>query len=153
MREEIISFNLSLKEDWKNGSLPKLWKKRYPKLFDDNDLRIALSQPQYHFPEWLAAIHLFKKGFDVLVEQYIYKPHARKIKIVEKIIGKENLSFLRNEKIKNRDQPPDLFVYNNKGFFFVEVKQPRDKLRENQIKFFKGIEKRLKTEVIILRLV
>jgi hypothetical protein len=38
---------------WKSGHLAQEWKKRFPNLFDDDDLRIANSQARFgtHFYE------------------------------------------------------------------------------------------------------
>ena len=143
----------TLKQEWTSGKLLIKWKREYPDLFDEEDLRIALSQPQFHFYEWIAALHYFGLGFNVLIEQYIYQPHKRKLGLLEKLIGTEGINFLRSQIKTNRTQPPDLFVYKDKKFFFVEVKGPRDKLQENQKGFFSGIEKYFKTEIVLLTLV
>ena len=152
MKASSLKFDPDLRKEWKAGRLPKKWRKGYPDLFDKDDLRIALTQPQYHFYEWLAAIHYCKKGHKVLVEQYIYKSHQRKIKIVKNIIGEGGLSFLKKASADLKSQPPDLFVFRYNKFSFVEVKAPKDKLQGTQKELFKKIENKLKTEVVILNL-
>ena len=152
MKTLYLKFDQNLRKNWLTGELPKKWKKEYSDLFDEDDLRIALTQSQYHFYEWVVGIHYYKKGFKVLVEQYIYKPHLRKLKLLSKIIGEESLSFLIKASKDLKSQPPDLFVYKGRSFFFVEVKAPKDELHKTQEKLFKRIEDKLKTEVIILNL-
>ncbi len=151
MESSFLSFDPQLLQEWKHGDLIGKWFRKYD-CFDQDDLRLAINRPQYHFYEWFSAIHFYKKGYRVLVEQYIYKPHKRKIKISVKIIGEDGLSFLKRASKDLKSQPPDLFVYIGKAFFFVEVKAPKDKLRENQEKLFKKIENRFSTEVVILNL-
>lgn len=152
MKTSGLKFDPNLRKDWLVGILPKKWKKEYPDLFDKDDLRIALSQPQYHFYEWVVAIHYYKKGYNVLVEQYIYESHQGKLNILKKIIGEDGVSFLKKLSKDLKSQPSDLFVYKGYKFFFVEVKAPKDRLHKQQEKLFKRIENKLKTEVIILNL-
>jgi len=75
----------SLRKKFRSGELPKEWKSRYSDIFDDDDLRLALSQPEYHFYEWVAAIHLYEKmGYLSLLEQYEFA-HSHKLPILQKI--------------------------------------------------------------------
>jgi len=153
VKEEKLSFDQDLKQKWLSGKLRIKWKKQSPDLFDEGDARIANNQSRYHFYEWLAAIHYYKLGFNVLVEQYIYNPHKRKLGILKKLIGADGISFLRSKIKTSRTQPPDLFVYKGRKFFFVEVKGPGDKLQENQKKFFEEIERYFKADIIVLALI
>lgn len=63
------------------GELCQAWQRRYSQLFDVDDRRLAASQPQYHFYEWLAAILIYEtSGWLSLVEQYEFpnifpRPH------------------------------------------------------------------------------
>jgi hypothetical protein len=41
---------------WQSGHLAQEWRTRFPDLFDDDDLRLANSQPAIHFYEWLGAV-------------------------------------------------------------------------------------------------
>lgn len=152
MKVSTVQFDPNLRKEWLAGKLPKKWKKEYPELFDEDDLRIALTQPQYHLYEWLVAIHFYKRGFKVLVEQYIYKTHRRKLRILSEIIGEKGLLFLIKASRDLKSQPPDLFVYKGHRFFFVEVKAPKDKLQKTQEKLFKNIENKFKSEVVVLNL-
>ena len=90
---------------WRSGSLPKEWQRKHPDIFDKDDLRIALSQPKYHFGEWFAAIHYAKKGYRVLVEKYLYQNHARKLKIIGRFFTPHKIEILRHP--KPRHQAPD----------------------------------------------
>ncbi|HUD19243.1 MAG TPA: hypothetical protein VMR81_02300 [Patescibacteria group bacterium] len=152
MNSTEIIFDPQLFSIWKKGFLPKDWLALYPTIFDSEDLRLALSQPQYHFAEWFTAIHYFKLGWNALVEQYIYKPHARKLVIIEKYLGKEGVEFLRKSEGRGRIQPPDLFLYRGDEYFFGEIKMPSDKLRDEQKIFFESIEKHFNTSVSIIYL-
>jgi len=147
MKTEYFSYDPKLWDRWKTGKLAKELKKKYPKLFDDKDLQLTVSQPSWHFIEWLGAIHYYRQGFNVLVEQYIYNPHPRKQQIVKKFVGEDGFRFLRREDKRKKTQPPDLFVYKGKEFFFAEVKRT-DKLSPAQKNFFKQIEKRFKKQMI-----
>ena len=151
LAEETITYDPALRHDWVSGKLPKEWRRAYPDLFDEDDLRLALSQPSYHFYEWLGALHYYEKGFGVLVEQYVYKSHPRKLAVVSKIMNKEELDFLRKLPV----QPPDLFIYRgaDRHFFFAEVKSARNELADSQRAAFVQVVQRLATEVWILRVI
>ncbi len=147
--EETTTYDPDLREKWQSGILPKKWHEAYPDLFDDDDLRLALSQPSWHFYEWLGALHYYKKGFLVLVEQYIYRPHPRKLAILSRMVSEDDLRFLRELPA----QPPDLFVYRDEYsyFFFAEIKSATDALSDSQRIAFAQSAERLATEVRILR--
>jgi len=151
MQTQTFPVSNDLYASWVAGQLPKKWQKKYPELFDKEDLRLALAQPTYHFVEWIAAIHLFASGYLSLVEQYIYKPHKRKFDIIKKYIGESGLEFLRRKNKEMGAQPPDLFVYKGDEFFFVEVKSASDKIRSKQTDFFQEIEKEFHTRVVYLK--
>src|SRR4051794_26997233 len=57
---------------WLSGHLAQEWRIRFPNLFDDDDLRLANSQPAVHFYEWLEAVVLHHTtGYLSLVEKRI----------------------------------------------------------------------------------
>ena len=143
-----LIYDPKLYKEWLDGSLKKEWVKSYPDLFDEDDFRITIDQKGFHFGEWFVAIHYHKQGYKVLVEKFIYKNHPKKLKIVNKILGKDNVEYLRS--LKN--QPPDLFIYKGKNFFFSEVKKDTDKLSKSQEECFNEIAKKLKTRVVIAEL-
>jgi hypothetical protein len=151
--EETIFFPLALRKRWVEGNLAQEWFETHPDLFDSEDLRITECQEDYHFYEWFGAIHYYYRGYDVLVEQYIYKPHKRKLEEVETLLGAVGLARLQSLVKSLHCQPPDLFVYKraSKEFFLVDVKSKRDKLRDNQLTAFSEIAREFETEVRILR--
>jgi hypothetical protein len=58
-----------------------------PGSFDDDDLRLANSQPGVHFYEWLGAIVLHHTtGYLSLVEKYEFARHPRKQDIVSQLL-------------------------------------------------------------------
>jgi hypothetical protein len=72
---------------WQNGHLAQEWRTRFPNLFDDDDLRIATSQPNVHFYEWLGAVVLHHAtGYLSLVEKYEFATHPRKQQIVTQLL-------------------------------------------------------------------
>ena len=147
--DETTTYAPDLQEKWRSGILSKKWHEAYPDLFDDDDLRLALSQPSWHFFEWLGALHYYTKGFLVLVEQYIYRAHPRKLAILAKIVSEDDLRFLGELPA----QPPDLFVYQDTSshFFFAEVESATDALADSQRAAFAELAERFATEVRILR--
>ena len=146
--EETIHYDPRLRARWRSGSLPTELRHGYPDLFDDDDLRLALSQPAYHFFEWLGALHYREIGFNVLVEQYIYSSHPRKIATVSQLISEDDLQFLRDLP----GQPPDLLVYRDDALvFFVEVKSSSDSISQRQHRAFTQIFKRFSVDVRVLR--
>jgi len=140
MKEETIYYNIGLKDKWNSGTIQHIWKKRY-KTFDEDDLRLSLSQ-------WIAAIYYAKHGYKILVEKYLYKNHPHKIEIISNILNPKDINFLKN--YKPHCQAPDLFVFKDNKYFFVEVKRDNDHLSQRQNNFFKNIEKNLKCKVKIL---
>ncbi|MCH8026008.1 MAG: hypothetical protein IH866_04355 [Chloroflexi bacterium] len=146
--EETIHYHARLRDRWRSGSLPRELRHAYPDLFDDDDLRLALSQPAYHFFEWLGALHYREIGFNVLVEQYVYSAHPRKIATVCQLISEDDLQFLRNLP----GQPPDLLVHRGDALsFFVEVKSSSDSISQRQNRAFTRIVKRFSADVRVLR--
>ena len=129
--------------------------RRVPHLFDHEDLRLALSQPQYHFCEWFAAVHLFHRdGVHVLVEKYFCANHSRKQEQLEQSLGAEDRDFL-STMIKNMNvQPPDLLWFSTKkDYGFAEVKGPKDSLKPRQEISHDEIQRRLGKQVEVIEVV
>lgn len=143
-----LSYDPKLYEKWLDGSLKKEWAKDYPDLFDEDDFRITVKQKGFHFGEWFAAIYYHKRGYKVLIEKYIYNNHPKKLKVANNILGKDNVKYLLN--LEN--QPPDLFVYKGKDFFFAEVKKDADRLSRSQEECFNKMAKKLKTRFEVVEL-
>jgi hypothetical protein len=150
--EETVEYPI-LRKRWRSGELPKIWRAECPLLFDEDDFRLT---PQasyaYHFGEWFGAIYYYKKGYQVLVEQYVFRNHPRQVNLLKQIVGKEGLPKLR-KMCFGKTQPPDLFVYkDSEPVFFVEVKMEPDKLGAKQVRLFIEIQKELNIEVRLLHL-
>jgi hypothetical protein len=152
---EHLTYPPELLDSWHKKALQFKWRQEYDDIFDDDDLRIALSQQKYHFGEWFVARHYAQQGYKVLVEKYLYpKSHLKKYMALEKICGFdwiESLKQLLNHP-KPRHQAPDLFVYKGKKFFFAEVKRDADSLGDTQRQSFERIEKHFHCEVRICAL-
>jgi len=133
------------RERFKTGELIEEWYNTYPYIFDEQDAKIARNQASlnYHFLEWLAAIILHDSfGFYSLVEQYEFKSHMRKQNVLREILSEELFELVTNHKTRFAGvQCPDLFVYSPdySDWFFCEVKGPRDRLRNVQIKYFNAL--------------
>jgi hypothetical protein len=129
-------YSIAQRDRFKSGALVEDWRARYPNLFDSDDERLATSQPEGHFFEWLTAVMLFEAtGYQSLVEYYVTKAHPQKVEIFADIVD-PNIFKCVDER---QSGLPDLFVYSKatKDWFFCEVKGNRDILRENQIERFK----------------
>jgi hypothetical protein len=153
-----LTYSPGLYLAWKKGRLHDKWFMQHRNIFDEDDLRIAQNQHEYgiHFGEWFTAIDYAKKRYGVLVEKYIYGSdngiHSRKRGFISEFLGKDGVKLLRKWKEKYHAQPPDLFVFKNKEYFFVEVKRGRDVVRDCQSAYFETIEKELGCKVVIVDL-
>jgi VRR-NUC domain len=110
-----------------------------PGSFDDDDLRLANSQPAIHFYEWLGAIVLHHTtGYLSLVEKYEFATHPRKQQIVAQLLPNPVRELLR-DRTHGRAQAPDLLMYAGdlSDWYFCEIKGPRDRLRDEQIRKFR----------------
>lgn len=133
------------------GELVPLWNKRYPGLFDREDLRLHQSQPTFHYFEWLASVLLHEAtGYFTLMEKYETARHTKKIKCFREIAGPR----IFDDVMSNRSGVPDLFVYSpdRTDWFFCEVKGAADRLRCHQIKRFEELAKVSKRKVCVLSL-
>ena len=133
-RTSVIYYPAGLRDYWlRSDRLAQIWRNSYPQIFDDDDLRLAVGRPQYHFVEWFAAIHLFTTAnLHSLMSKYAFKNHARKRRIALSLMGQRRLDSLRDL----QGQPPDLLVYRpaTSAFWFVEVKGPHDRNRAVQLR-------------------
>lgn len=158
-RPTIIHCTKALRRLWPTP-LASQWRKQYPNIFDDDDLRITRRgrQRKLHFCEWFAAIHLFHRdGAQSLVQKYVYeRAHPTKYAKFLRLLGSERLDVLDAICERLHVQPPDLFVYQPDAprFGFAEVKGPGDKLSGGQIQSHRQIahEMRLPVEIIIVNI-
>jgi hypothetical protein len=145
-----IEFSPNQRETFRCGELLRIWAKQYPQLFDSDDIRLAKSQPEYHFFEWLAAVVIYNTtGYLSLVEKYQFHNHKRKRRILGKILSEEQLRILECGNV----QCPDLFVYSRdyKDWFFCEVKGKTDRLRQAQRKFFEQLMEITNKPVVLIQ--
>jgi hypothetical protein len=136
VKELTFVFDPRLRESWKTGDLPRKWKDRYPKLFDEQDFAQSRSQPNNHFFEWLAAILLYEAtGRLSLIEKYTCRNHPGKREKLKEIIGSDLFEWC----CENESKSPDLFVYSidqPEDWLFCEVKGDKDKVRAGQPEWF-----------------
>ncbi|MFY9461834.1 MAG: hypothetical protein WAP51_01365 [Candidatus Sungiibacteriota bacterium] len=143
-----LFYSPKLLTGWRKGSLQRQWHKKYPNIFDADDLKLALSQRKHHFGEWYVARHFADRGYKVLVEKYIYPSHQRKFRTMKKR-WPGVLDYLRHLRRKYHCQPPDLLIYRDNNFFFVEVKRDSDYEKKNQKRMFALLRKNLKKPIKI----
>lgn len=131
---------------FRSKSLVLDWARTYPMIFDEDDIRIAENQAElgYHFYEWLAAVLLYHTyAYFSLVEQYQFKKHRTKQKILSELTRSNVIEFMRHHPKFGGVQCPDLLVYkpDYSDWFFCEVKGPKDRLRYEQIVFFRELSR------------
>jgi hypothetical protein len=143
--EITLEYDERQRERFRSIQLVSEWHDKYPCLFDKQDFEFALNQASkgYHFFEWLAAIVLYESlGMLSLVEQYEFKSHKLKQGILDKMLPeKVRTLVVDHKKDFGNVQCPDLFVYtpDYSGWFFCEVKGPKDKIQANQKSFFDSL--------------
>ena len=153
-----IEIERAQKERWLSGRLAAEWKRRFPALFDEDDLRLAQG-PQgpmgYHFIEWLAAILLHHTtGYLSLVSKYEFSNHPTKQQVVAQLLPPEVRVALRDRVEHGSAQPPDLLMYapDLSDWFLCEVKGPGDARRPPQVQKFGALAKMTGRPVRLLRL-
>ena len=139
-----ITCTAALKGSWPKP-LAEDWLKKYPTVFDENDLELAISQPRNHFCEWYAAIHLFQNEHALaLVEKYDVQKHRRKFRLFEQHLSASQRNTLARIRQDFGVQLPDLFVIGASGdCWFAEVKGPGDQLSELQRRSHEAILSKL----------
>ena len=145
IKKIFLKYDPRLKEKFRKREIQENWRGKY-KVFDRDDLRLALSQTSYHFAEWYVARHFAKKGYGVLIEKYTCKNHPEKTRILEKLFKPNDIKFISELNF------PDLLVYKGNEFFFVEVKMDNDRIFKEQEESFKKLKKRFGREVMICEL-
>ena len=130
-----LEFAPARREQFRTGQLRDEWTRRYPFLFDEDDLRIATTQQKSHFFEWLAAVLVYESfGYRSLVEKYEFSRHSRKQAILEQLLTEEAIRLVT----ERGTQCPDLLSYapDMGDWFFCEVKGPNDEIRPAQVAYF-----------------
>lgn len=133
---------------FRNGELSNEWYKQYPQIFDEDDLRITITQTRGHFFEWLSAIIIYQStGYLSLVEKYQFKTSTRKSDILKMFVSsgkitRELCDLMINGKKYGfgNSQCPDLFVYLPDGsdWYFCEAKGA-DVITSSQMKYFEKL--------------
>jgi hypothetical protein len=131
------------------------WFEQYPGLFDEDDLRLAHSQPRNHFYEWLVAIHLFQRdGVYPLIEKYAYPSHSRKYGLVRSLLSDHQWSVIESIRKHDGVQLPDLLVIWPEGnLSFAEVKGHRDRLSAKQVASHEKLRRELDAPVEVVQVV
>jgi hypothetical protein len=130
------------RERFRSGDLARGWAARFPQLFSEADLRVALNQPNYHFYEWLAAVRLYSDhGYISIAESYHFRRHKAAYAKFSELTSPEIVDLLSGKTA--RTQGPDLLTYRpgDGEWFFVEVKGPADALRLAQVELFAQLER------------
>jgi len=152
MPEELtFTFDVRQRERFRNSELVGIWSDRYPNIFDDRDIELALNQPQYHFFEWLSAVLLFEAtGYLSLLENYTATSHPKKLEKYRQIVPQA----VFDDTMKNQSGLPDLFCYapSSGDWMFSEVKGGPDRVRDNQDKRILEIEEMTNKSVWIINL-
>jgi hypothetical protein len=152
-------FEPTSQEMFRCGHLCREWAARYLQLFDEMDCAIALRRAKEgrFFFEWLAAIRIFEEsGFLSLVTKYQFPKHERKFEVMRRVLPPAVADFLiRRPGFGPKQQGPDLLCYlpDASGWFFCEVKAPRDRFSEPQRRFFRKLETVCGKEIRIIKFV
>lgn len=153
-------FQLSTTENqrilFKSGNLIKTWKDIYLDIFDEDDIRLAMSQGilGYKFYEWLSAITIYNTmGYLSLLEKYEFPKHKRKHQIFKSLVPDNVFEFIMSKKEK-RSQCPDLLCYSKDkaDWFFCEVKGKGDVFKHDQLKYFESIELLSGKEIFFIKI-
>ena len=152
----ILPVSRALRLRWKEGKVAAEWARRYPELFDTDDVRLVQSQGHmgYHFIECFAAIILHHvTGYHALVAKYQFKPHRRKQEIIAKLFSPQMLKVLLDRRTDSAAQPPDLVMYapDHSAYFFCEVKGPGDRVSLAQESKFNALAAVDGAQVFLLR--
>lgn len=149
----VFTFHPERRERFRTGELSEEWVKRYPDLFDSDDVRILTTEHQrkYHFFEWLSSVLVYEStGYLSLLEKYCSKSHPRKISLFSKLVPQEVFDYLMSAPGGH----PDLFSFHPQTgeWFFAEVKGARDTLTENQIAMHEQLEAMTGRKVRVIQL-
>ena len=138
------------RDRFKRRELLKEWYEQYPQIFDEDDFRISVKQPNRHFFEWLSAVLIFQStGYLSLIEKYQFKIQMRKYGILKDLAASGQISADVYDLIINRKQYgfgniqcPDLFVYLPDGsdWYFCEAKGA-EITTPSQMKYFEKLSK------------
>lgn len=135
-QERTLPYLKAERKLWRKRLLQGEWFRKYPELFDCDDLKLAMRRDEksYEFGEWLTAIHFWNQGFHVLLPKYTHKANKVKYQKAVELLGKKDVKKLA------RPGRPDLLAYKDKEHLvFVEVKVEGDRVSRAQKKMMKRI--------------
>ncbi|MBJ6749883.1 hypothetical protein [Geomonas anaerohicana] len=146
-------------EAYKHEYLLYYWFRKYPMLFDRDDLWLACRDQKVignHFGEWLGAILFYEHhGYLSLVEKYENEEsqcHKRKGKIFKSIVDSDIFEYVK----KHFSQPPDLFLFSATEQIFCEIKRKKINSKEsptkNQPEHFRKLQSSYGKKVVLLTL-
>lgn len=150
-------FPSELLEHFKTEILHLYWFYKYPHLFDRADLWTGCTIQRKrgnHFGEWLGAIILNQHyGYKSLIEKYDCPgEHREKVAPARLLLGNDVYQTL----INNKNQPPDLLMYDDIDYCFYEVKRrsknKKEKLTPNQSEYFTWLKNKTGHKVHALSL-
>ena len=155
----VFEYHSTQRDRFRAGELWQEWAKAYPDVFDDKDVAIARNQagPKMglHFFEWLAAVLIYQSfGYLSLLQQYEFKAHDRKRRVLRELVTAEVFSLITNHGAAfGGVQSPDLLVYarDRSDWFFCEVKGPTDRLRDPQRKYFDALSDAIGRDIRVIR--
>lgn len=157
--EQRVGYAPELRERFQSGAGVRDWYEQFRGiLFDGDDLRLAESQPSYHFYEWLGAVVMHQAtGYRCLLQKYQFAAHPHKQETLARLIPATLAAIFDGQVARgeggNRMQGPDLLMYapDESAFFFCEVKGPNDDLRPKQIRFFESVAEATGQRIELLR--
>jgi hypothetical protein len=155
LSETLVRCPRSLRDTWPTP-LAAQWRDAYPQLFDDDDLRLTVTQPWTHFWEWFAAMHIYERdGAYSLIEKYNCLSHPRKRERYESLLTAQEQAALHEACSASRVQVPDLLVYapDMSRYHFAEIKGPGDRLSVGQRESHDAIKNSLGVQVEVIRVV
>jgi len=146
------------RDRFRDGSLRDEWFARYQgPCFDQDDLRLATTQPGNHFFEWLGAISLYNAlGVYSLIEKFeSKKTHPRKFEVFEKLMDPETFKFVLDYGTDEYGSTgcPDLLLYRPdlSDWFFCETKERTESFTPRQVPYFTELAKRTGRRVRVIR--
>lgn len=149
-----FAYRADLRSLFRQGELARSWSEQFPKLFSTQDLQRAIRQPDNHFVEWAAAVHLHQRWGYLSVQKYEFPvASAAKAPTVAAVLGEDIREWLHARQKLRVVQCPDLLVYSAdlSDVYFCEVKGPGDRIREPQVRFFEELQARTGRIVKVLQ--
>jgi hypothetical protein len=150
MIEDHLDYPPEQRKLYRDGFLYAKWKRKYrhtalfQEMLEDEGSQKQfpvrhppLKSQTYGFGELFLGIHYIELGYDAYRYHYAKKWNPPGYRKAVEILGQKAADYI----CRDFPQPPDLFVFDRKGrFFLAEAKLPGDRLNENQKRFFRQIQ-------------